>query len=501
MSKEELYVDVILPIPQLGSFTYSLNNISDEVQIGNRVVVQFGARRIYTAVVVNVHSIKPNYVTKNVLEIYDDNLITPIQIQFWKWISDYYASSLGDVSNMALPSFLKLASETILIIDPEFDGDVDGLSSCELKILNFLIKKNECKVSDVVKSVKINRVLYNINNLIRKEILLTSQDLNEKFKHKYIQTVKLINSNIDELINLTKRAKKQNEFIRLFVDLSKSFPEKKWTITELVNEYKINRRIILELSKKGLIKIENKIISRLFESIEKVSSLKSLSKSQEIAYKEIVNSFNKSNITLLHGVTSSGKTEIYIKLIKSQIESGKQSLYLLPEIALTSQIINRLKIYFGSEVGVFHSGLSNSEKFEVWKAVKGNGDEINKYKVILGVRSSIFLPFNDLGLIIIDEEHDDSFKERSRNPRYNARDAAIYLAKLHNSKVLLGSATPSIETYYKSKSSKFSLVNLDKRYGNIAMPKIKIIDLRKSYSYSSMKFHFSEELVEKIKDT
>ena len=497
----EKYVEVIVPLPVKGSFTYSIEGLDDNISIGKRVVVQFGARKIYTGIVIDIHNNKPEYKIKKVLEVIDDNvLVDPIQIKFWKWISLYYISTLGDVMNAAIPASLKLASESKIIIHPYFDGDISGLNSKEIKIVESLTSKIELNINDIVLLLHQNLVFPIINNLIRKEIIQIKEELIDSFKFKVIKTVQLVGQDFESYYRKIKNAKKQEELLNFIISNHTKFPNKKWIVSEVLKKSGISRSVLNALIEKNILMIESHEISRLTSGVNKLEKLRNLTIEQERSIREIRKSFKEKDVCLLHGVTSSGKTEIYIKLIEEQIKKGKQVLYLLPEIALTTQIINKLKKYFGNDVGVYHSNLSNSERVEVWNAVKEKDDNKMTYKIILGARSSLFLPFKDLGLVLVDEEHDQSFKQHNPTPRYHARDSSIYLASLYNAKVLLGSATPSIETYYNAINKKYGHVELNVRYGDLPLPKIHIVDIRKLHLKRKMQYHFSPFLIENIRD-
>lgn len=499
MNSLKKYIEVILPLPVQGSFTYSINN-SDEVSIGQRVVVQFGKRKLYTAIIIDIHTTEPTlYDAKDILAVLDEsNVVHPIQIQFWKWISEYYMSRLGDVMNVALPSSLKLTSESKIIVHPNFDGDFGDLNGNENSIITSLTLKEDLTISEVSLLVDKVAVFPIINELIRKEVVQIKEELHDSFKKKTLQFVELVGDDFENYFEKLKSAKKQEELLQLIIHYKAQYPKKKWTVTEIVKKSGISRGILNALVTKDIIKLEVEQVSRLLSVPEKLEKIKILSEKQEIAYSEIKNSFKEKDVCLLHGVTSSGKTEIYIKLIEDQLKKRKQVLYLLPEIALTTQIINRLRKHFGNKVGVSHSRMSNNERVEIWNAVKEKDGNKDQYPIMLGARSSLFLPFDNLGLIIVDEEHESSFKQFQPSPRYHARDAAIYLSHLHKSKVLLGSATPSLETYYNCSIGKFSLVELNSRYGDMQLPEIHIVDIKRAHLKKQMEYHFSPFLLKNI---
>ena len=491
------YVDVILPLPIHGSFTY-LAEIDLDLNIGQRVVVQFGSRKLYTAIVIKIHDERPKeYDAKELLAILDENpIVNEKQLQFWFWIAEYYMCNLGDVMNAALPSSFKLASESKVIIHSDFDGDMEDFSENETRIVNALLNQEELLVQEIIPLINNKSVFTIINNMIRKEIVLIKEDLHDKYKEKIIRVVELADENLQ-----VKLTEKQEQLLLDFSTLRIRFPKKKWTVPDLLKKTKLSRGVLDALVKKGVFKIECQSISRLLRTYKEVEISKKLTKPQLKAYDQIKEGFKERKVCLLHGVTSSGKTEIYIKLIEEQLAKCKQVLYLLPEIALTTQIINRLRKHFGNKVGVTHSHLNNSERVEVWKAVQEKDKEKVQYPIMLGARSSLFLPYDNLGLIIVDEEHDPSYKQHQPTPRYHARDAAIYLANIHNSSLLLGSATPALESYYNAIERKYHLVELNSRYQDLKLPKIECIDIRKAYLKKKMQAQFAPELLDEIKET
>ncbi len=497
MSAIEKYIDVILPLPVKGAFTYSTTE--EGLLIGQRVVVQFGPRKLYTALVKSIHENKPSdYEPKPLIAILDEQpIVNSIQLTFWDWLADYYMCNLGDVMNAALPASLKLASESMVVMHTNFDGDVNCLSKNEKALLDLLTSRDELSVNEISNSIKLENVFYFINELIRKEIVQIKEYLHDRYKQRYIRIVTLLASDKDILS--AKLTQKQNVFISKYLKILENSNKIQWKVPDLLKEIGMSRAILNALVKKGILSIDRLNISRLDRYAKDLVQDKKLVPFQNRALNEIKSHFEKKKVCLLHGVTSSGKTELYIKLIEEQLNKAKQVLYLLPEIALTTQIIKRLQKHFGDKVGISHSYLNNSERVEIWNAVKEKDSASIKYPIMLGARSSLFLPFDNLGLIIVDEEHDDSFKQHQLAPRYHARDSAIYLAGLHKSKVLLGSATPSLETYFNAKKGKYGLVEMHTRFEGIALPKIHIIDIRKAYLKRQMVYQFSPEMINGIK--
>ena len=493
MPKLIKYIDVILPLPVKGVFTYYTD--VEYLSLGQRVVVQFGSRKLYTAIVKKIHETNPvEYKVKPLLAILDEPpIVNDIQLKFWDWISDYYMCNIGDGMNAALPASLKLASESKIIVNPNFDGDIDNLSQNQIKLLNAFSYQEILTINDILKIIQVKNIFSFINELIRKEILQLKEELKDKYRKKEVKIVKYIASkNALKEIKLTP---KQDAFVIAYLELQKQNKEKQWIVADLLKQIGFSKAILDVLVRKGIFCIEIKNISRLLSPKRDLIPDKILTDFQDKALQEIKYAFSKKKVCLLHGVTSSGKTELYIKLIKEQLIKGKQVLYLLPEITLTTQIINRMKAHFGNKVGFTHSSLNNSERVEVWRSVQLNSDIKVQYPIIVGTRSSLFLPFENLGLIIIDEEHDTSFKQYHPSPRYHARDSAVYLGYLHQAEVLLGSATPSLETYHNAKKNKYALVKMETRYQGIALPKIETIDIRKAYLKKQMNHQFSPGLL------
>ena len=509
MSKEALYADVILPLPLKQLFTYSVPETqNNSIETGSRVIVQFGARKIYTAIVFSLHYNAPaDYKTKEIISILDtEPVVNQNQLKLWQWIAEYYMCSVGEVYKAALPSGLKLESETKVIYNPEYIEET-SFNSTETLILDFLEKRNISSIQEISNVLNRKDVLPVIKSLMEKKALILEEKLKENYKPKTETYICLHDSikteaRLNEIFDSLKKATRQLHTLMAFCKLSGSFINngtEEVSKKSLLEESESTSAVIKSLVEKKIVVEYEKNISRLGEYGNEIKSIKELTKEQQTAFSSIQDEFNEKNVVLLHGVTSSGKTEIYIHLIKEQIDKGKQVLYLLPEIALTTQIINRLTSVFGNKVGVYHSKFSDSERVEVYQNILNPGRE-KSYKVILGVRSSLFLPFSNLGLIIVDEEHENTYKQYDPAPRYNARDSALVLAQIHQAKVLLGSATPSVESYFNSKNGKYGLVELTSRYLDILLPGIQIIDVLRAKRKKEMKSHFSPELVEGIKD-
>ncbi|MBN1338278.1 MAG: primosomal protein N' [Bacteroidales bacterium] len=511
MVTESIFADVLLPLPVPGLFTYRIPvEMAEEISLWKRAVVQFGSKKVYTGIVVNIHSSRPEkYTPKTILSLVDDRpVVNEIQYRFWTWMAEYYMCYRGEVMNVALPSALKLSSETRVIVHPDYSGDMTLLDKRELQVLEALSIRGKLFLSEISSFVGQKKVMPLIRTLIEKGVVLTEEQLDEGYKPRKQSFVRLSDEYLDEkklhglFDSLQKRAFKQLETLMMFVRLSgfsKNRQEKEVLKTAITNEISHAAGPLSALISKGILQVYTKEVSR-FEShdAEKTADSIVLTVEQSKALNDIRENFVSKDVVLLHGVTSSGKTEIYIKLIHEALSAGKQVLYLLPEIALTTQIINRLRRYFGNSVGVYHSRHNPLERVEIWNEILENKDK--GFQVILGPRSSLFLPYHKLGLVIVDEEHDTSFKQYDPAPRYNARDAAVYLATLHGAKVLLGSATPSIESYFNTKTGKYGLVELNTRYGDIQLPEILVADIKKEKKQKTMKSHFSSLLFDHIEE-
>jgi primosomal protein N' (replication factor Y) len=495
------FIDVILPIPIQKTFTYSVTQFEYEfLKKGMRVAVSFGKTKMYTGLVFNLHQIPPEtYDAKEILQILDNKpIVTEHQLKHWEWISTYYMCGLGDVYRAALPSAFLLESETIIFKNESFDNKYI-LNDEEFLIYEALQHQSQLTIHQVVDILGKKKVLPIINELIQKSAVYIKEEIYEQYKPKLIKYVRLSNNynsenSLELLMNELSRATKQREVIMTFFQLSAS--KKPIKVKDLEKVSGASSSIIKALEVKGVLEFYFIKTDRISYKGE-TSALKKLNNYQKQALKEIKISFTTKDVILLHGITSSGKTEVYTKLIQETLDSGKQALFLLPEIALTTQIISRLQNYFGNQISVFHSKYSMNERVEVWNNILENKP---KAQIILGARSSIFLPFNNLGLVVVDEEHETSYKQFEPSPRYNARDAAIVLSHLHQGKILLGSATPSLETYFNASENKYGLVELNRRFGDVKLPKIELIDIKEKQRKREMTGHFSDTLLKQIQE-
>jgi len=498
----ESFAEIIIPLALPVNYTWQIpeKNVA-EISIGVRVEVELRNKK-YSGIVKAIHHNKPSAFTpKPINQIIDDvPIVHPNQLKFWEWISSYYLCSEGEVMQAALPANLKLSGESVISYNEELDELPDNLSDYEWLVAEALQIKKELRISEVQQILEATHVYPIIKKLIEKRICYVWEELREKYKPKKETFIELNKeykdeSKLEALLNGNEfRSAKQMELLLAYLYYAKHEGEVKQS--ELLKKSGATAAQL-----KGL--VDKKILYKEVRAIDRVAFMNKdidisfiLSEVQLTALAQIEQSFINKHVCLLHGVTASGKTQVYVKLIESYIDAGKQVLYMLPEIALTAQIIRRLQLYFGGNIGIYHSKFNSNERVEIWQKVK-----TGELKIVLGARSSIFLPFKDLGLIIVDEEHDTSYKQVDPAPRYNARDAAIYYGNLCGAKVLLGSATPSIESYYNATNDKFGLVTLSERYGNVNLPVIEIIDLKKVYSANNVKTALSPAMIEAIQQT
>ncbi len=503
-----LFIEVILPVPVNNEFTYRVPfELNDFIQVGIRVIVPFGKSKLITGIVTKINQTVPSYPSKLVEYILDEKpIVTQGQIKLWRWISSYYIAPIGDVFNAALPSNYKLASETKIAMHPEFyrEKQID-LSKKELEVIDILYTKEQVDIKELSTAMSLKNIMPLINKLINKRACITVEDIAQKYTPKmetYIGLNPLLTEeDISEVLtSLEKSNNKQKQLnILLLIIQETSRLQQNMIPKNLFSKEDLPLSSFSTLIKNGIVITERKKTSRLISSTDNLSREIQLSDKQSEAFTNIKAGFEINIPVLLHGVTGSGKTEIYVELIKEQLALGKQILFLLPEIALTTQLIQRLSQFFGEQVGVYHSKFNQNERVEIWNEVLNNNP--NKFRIVIGARSSIFLPFQDLGLIIVDEEHDASFKQYDPSPRYNARDCAIVLSKFSKANVILGSATPSIESYYNATNGKYHLVELSDRYSGVQMPEIQCADIRKARQQKTMKDDFSFMLLDQIKET
>jgi len=508
--RKTFFADVLLPVPIHQVFTYRIPlELNESLSFGFRVIVPFGKSKFLTGIVTEVHERIPEaYQAKYIEYVLDENpIITKKQFQFWTWISQYYMAPLGDVMNAALPANFKLSSETKIVLHPDFENN-QVLDEKEQMIVDSLYTNEQMDLKELANLLTIKTIQPLIKKLIDKQIVLSFESLNERFSPKTVMCYTLTDSFLDEslfmsLIADLEQKANANKQVEALLLLLKEGNFRRNMIQPVLKKTLVDQGASLSalqtLEKNGIIQHIRLEVSRLKSFGQDIKVKKELTQAQKDALQKVKDSQEKNIVTLLHGVTGSGKTELYVELIEEQLAVGKQVLFLIPEIALTTQLIDRLSAYFGDQIGVYHSKFNQNERVEIWNTVLTNNP--TKFRLIIGARSSIFLPFSNLGLIIVDEEHENTFKQIDPSPRYNARDAAIILAHLHNAKVLLGTATPSIESFYNAQNGKYGFVSLTERYLGLQMPEVIFANLRSEKKNQSMQSHFSGLLMENIRET
>ena len=497
------FADVIIPLALDQLFTYHIDEPEQkEIQIGCRVAVPFGKSKVYTGIVAQFHHEPPlHYQTKAVEQVLDKTpFVTEDQIRLWQWMSNYYLAPIGLIMKTALPSSMLLESETSIALTKRDEVDKDQLSDDEYLIVEALEKQSEMRVNDIQELLQKKTVLPVLYQLVKKDVIDLKQALVRQYQPKVIKVIRLNEKYEDkkalnELFEKLGKAEKQKEVLLRYFQLQ-SQKKKRLQRKDLADAADVSTSTVKTLIDKEIL-IENEIQEdRTFKDLQSEQRNFELSAEQEKARLSIKDNFDKNRACLLHGVTSSGKTEIYIRLIDEVLKKGQQALYLVPEIALTTQLISRLEAFFGDQVLIYHSQNQPSLSVEVYQHVL----HYSKPYVVIGVRSAIFLPFQKLGLIIVDESHETSFKQQNPAPRYHARDVALYMSRLKKSNILLGSATPSLESLYNVKKKKLGYVRLEKRHGNIQLPEIKLIDIADQLKKKKMNGHFSHQLISEIED-
>ncbi|MBQ2979339.1 MAG: primosomal protein N' [Bacteroidaceae bacterium] len=501
------FADVILPLPLYRYFTYRVPvEMQGRLRQGHRVVVSFGRSKFYTAIVVALHDTEPQgYEVKEIATLLDDEpIVLRPQLKFWEWIAEYYLCSVGDVYKAALPSGLKLESETSLTINTDFEEEADDrLSEREVVLMQALSAQGRLTVHELEKATGLRNTLPVLRRLVEREAVFVSERLKANYKPKTEVCVRLTfeQGNHDALrhaFDLVGRAKQQETLLLSFLDLSHFMQAGCYTEvsrSQLLERAGVSPAVLAGLVNKGVLETYKREVSRFAQVVRQCVPMPELSGEQSRALNEIFDSMREKAVTLLHGVTSSGKTEIYIHLIDAILRQGRQVLYLVPEIALTTQLTERLQRVFGDKLLIYHSRFSDNERVEIWQKMLRS----RQPRVVLGVRSSVFLPFHDLGFVIVDEEHETSYKQYDPAPRYHARNAAIVLAQMYGAKVLLGSATPAVESYYNAMSGKYGLVELHKRYADNPLPEVRVVDMREQRRKRLARGNFSAPLLDEMR--
>lgn len=502
-----MYAEIILPLPLIGTFTYEVDaSTAPDIAVGSRVLVQFGPKKFYTGIVERLHNNAPDYDVKPITALLDPKPIVRYpQLNLWNWISDYYLCTVGEVFKAALPTGLKPESETYVTLNDDFEAP-EGVKLTERQAMVMMLieEKRKIKVSDIESQLKLKSAAQTVSQLLDMGVVNVDEKLVEKYRAKRETYIELCAERgnhelLHEYFDLTRRSQQREKALMAYLDLSgwlnpkdELKPVKR---TDLLAASGVTPAIIKALVDKGILRQEKRSVNRFNISCDHKITPAPLSAAQSEAVRQIKEGYRDHQTILLHGVTGSGKTEIYTHLIAAALNDGNQILYLVPEISLTTQLTDRLRAVLGDRLLVYHSKFSDSERADIWKKLLTSNEPL----VVLGARSSVFLPFGHLGLVIVDEEHESSFKQYDPAPRYNARDTAIMLASMHGAKVLLGSATPSIETYYKALSGKYGLVTLEERYDGSVLPDVDIVDMRAQRKKKLNRGMFSAPLISSVR--
>ncbi len=515
-TKPARYAEVILPLAVQGAYTYEVPaELLPQLQVGVRVEVEFGKGRLYSGLVYRLHEEKPDFATKPVLAVLDEApIVNDTALRFWEWMAEYYCCTLGEVMDAALPPHLKLSSERRLTFNENYGDDLSGLDDREYLIAEALQIQKTITIEDARQILGQRTVMPVIKRLMDRGLLDIYEELKDKYVPKKVGCVRLAEpfrrqpDLLQEAFELCSRAPRQTEVLMAYVQLCREAGLPLQSSRGLLRQQLYERAgadssILRAMEQKGILELFEREVSRLAGREEETVTTEALSAQQAEALALIDEAFKEKNVVLLHGVTGSGKTRLYVELIGRMLEAGKQVLYLLPEVALTTQIVDRLRKVFGNRIAVYHHRVGFNERVEVWQEVlnpRVPTDDKPTVGLVLGARSAALLPFHNLGLVIIDEEHDPSYKQKDPAPRYHGRDAAIYLAHLHGAKTLLGTATPSVESYFNARSGKYGLVELNERFGGVELPEIVLVDLRKEARERKLQSHFSSVLLEALQE-
>lgn len=498
------YAQIILPLNLKGSFTYKVpDELIPDIQLGMRVLVPFGGKKIYTGIVFDLHDNAPeNFVAKEVISLLDDSpIMPPEQIDFWNWLSDYYLCGLGEIYRFAFPSSLKLESETYLKLKPNIQVDFENLDVNEMYLIQALEVRQLINLTDIEAFIAKKDIIKTINSLIDLQYIEIDEKIAEKYKAKEVAYVKinaevLNNQNLTEILLKLNKAPKQKDLFLLILEMQTEKPDVPIKKAVLFEDGFFGSSHFKSLADKNLVE-EYYMQKDRIESYEgEIEEIEELSEDQKTAKLEIDEAFDENKNVLLHGVTSSGKTHIYLEKIEECINKGKNVLFLLPEIALTKQITQRLEKKYGRHLGFYHQKLTDFERVEVWRRIKQND-----IKILVGTKNALFLPYQNLGLIIVDEEHDSAYRPREITPHFNAKDSALILGGFYGAGVILGSATPSVESYFRAKKDKMKYIFLTERFGNVKLPEYELINLKEAQDSKKVSGNFSLRLIEEIKKT
>lgn len=497
-----MFAEVLLPLPIQGTYTYRVPDTVG-VSAGFRVLVPFGRKKLYTGIVVMTHNVEPmTYDVKDLIAVLDEHpIVRHPQLKFWQWIADYYLCTEGEVFKAAVPTGLKVESETFISVNPDFEESSDNRLSEHAKVIYDLVAQHDrLQIDAIARATGFKAVEGTVSKMLEQEAIHVSERIVDSYKPKTETCVRLTIDRNDEaalhdIFDRVQRSRKKEALLLAYLDLSHWLQRGRElhevTKDDLLRRADASQAVLSDACQRGIFEIYKRQINRFAELGSATDELPVLSNEQKQATHEINTLFKQQNIVLLHGVTSSGKTSIYMHFIADALRLGKQVLYLVPEIALTTQLTRRLQRVFGDKLLIYHSKFSDNERVDIWRRLLQSSEPC----VVIGVRSSVFLPYSNLGLIIVDEEHDTSYKQQDPAPRYNGRDAALVLAQMHGAKTILGSGTPAIETYYKAKTGKYGLVSLLTRYAGIKMPAVKVIDTRQAWKKREMNGLFSLEMV------
>ena len=497
------YAQIILPLNLKGTFTYKIpDELLAQIQVGMRVLVPFGGKKIYTGIVAEIHDDKPEtFIPKEIINILDDFPILPNeQIRFWNWLSEYYLCNLGEIYRFAFPSSLKLESETYLKLKPNITVDFENLDVNEMYLIQALEVRQLINLTEIEAFIPKKEIVKTIKSLIDLQYIEIDEKIAEKYKAKEIAYLRvdddvIKNRKLAEILLELKRSPKQQELFLLLLEKQTENPEKPIKKSEIFEKGNYAHNQLKSLMEKNLVQEYFLQKDRLDSYEGEIEDLETLTESQLQAKKEIDEAFNEGKNVLLHGVTSSGKTHIYLEKIEETVSERKNVLFLLPEISLTKQIVQRLEKKYGKQLGFYHQKLTDFERVEVWRKVRNN-----ELKILIGTRNSLFLPFQNLGLVVVDEEHDSAYKPKEVSPFFNAKDSAQVLAKFYHANVILGSATPSVESYYSAKNDKLKNVFLGERYGNVKLPDFELIDFKEEQNSKKIIGNFSTKLIDEIRN-
>ncbi len=474
-----------------------------EIQPGMRVLVPFGGKKIYTGIVFELHDNAPdNFVAKEIISILDEKPILPDeQIRFWNWLSDYYLCNLGEIYRLAFPSSLKLESETYLKLKPDVVVDFENLDVNEMYLIQALEVRQLVNLTDIEAFIPKKEIIKTINSLIDLQYIEIDEKIAEKYKAKEVAYVKindevLSNQNLTEILLKLNKAPKQKDLFLLILEKQTEKPDLYIKKSELFEDGYFGSSHFKALAEKGLVEEYYMQKDRLESYEGEIEEIEELSEEQKIAKSEIDEAFGEGKNVLLHGVTSSGKTHIYLEKIEECIQEGKNVLFLLPEISLTKQITQRLEKKYGRQLGFYHQKLTDFERVEVWRRIKQND-----IRILIGTRNALFLPYQNLGLLVVDEEHDSAYKPREVSPYFNVKDAALVLGGLYNAGVILGSATPSVESYYRARKDKMKYIFLNERFGNVDLPEYELINFKEAQESKNVSGNFSTRLIDAIRHT